>query len=410
MHEVLRAKYDFHLAQVHQASIDHHNAAQAKGVEKIPELHAVVAEKEANAQDAWKEYTDHVRKLPGATEHEVSHNGKEFVINHLTKPSAALFKPMDGGHGNGNGNGNGNGHGNDHDDDDDDDHDDDDDDDNNGNRLKRLGRLYEQLLVNNTRTINAAVRLYNIANDTVCDAYMNALRQGRFDGEAAINAMLNVILTPNAKGTIQPNFHVRPRIPIVSYFMLACAGNSSRVVKETFTSVIAWNNRVMYNMYFTLRAANGVDRLLTHVGEARVNPDGRVCGFKANFQRLGFGLGDAVLPPIANFDAVKISQNNTIVARCQTIQQICPVTDPTLKQFDSVDACYNYFSTLPNGGWERSDQRDRGCAFNLHLQFAPHRPDLHCVHVGPTGGGFCVPNAYNDIVLSDPGLWTDCVA
>jgi hypothetical protein len=237
------------------------------------------------------------------------------------------------------------------------------------------------------------------------------LRAGRFDGNAQINAMLDVILSPNALGTIQPNFHVRNRIAIVSYFMLACAGqsgSSSRVVKETFTSVIAWNNRVMYNMYFTLRATNGVDRLLTHVGEARVNPDGRVCGFKANFQRLGFGLNDAVLPPIANFDQVRTSQNNTIVSRCNTIQNLCPVSDPSLKQFDNADACYNYFAALPNGGWERSDQKDRGCAFNLHLAFAPIRPDIHCVHVGPTGGDFCTPHPYNEIVLSDDQLWTDC--
>jgi hypothetical protein len=371
MHEQLRAKYDFHLNQLHQAELDHRNTAQAKGVAQVPELHALVEEKERTAAASWKEYTDHVRQQPGATEHQVEHDGENFII----KPLAKKMKPMDN---------------------------------DNGDHWGQLGHEYAELLVNNTRTINAAVRLYNIANDTVCDAYINALRAGRFDGNAAINAMLDVILSPNAKGTIQPNFHVRPRIPIVSYFMLACAGNSSRVVKETFTSVIAWNNRVMYNMYFTLRAANGVDRLLTHVGEARVNPDGRVCGFKANFQRLGFGLGDAVLPAIANFDSVKISQNNTIVARCQTIQATCPVNDPTLKQFDDVDACYNYFKTLPNGGWERSDQRDRGCAFSLHLQFAPIRPDIHCVHVGPTGGDFCIPHAYNDIVLSDDQLWTDC--
>jgi hypothetical protein len=343
---------------------------------------------------------DHVRTLPGATEHSIEHDGENFVV----KPAQARkMKVQDHDDEDDPFNRNGNGHGGGGPNSDDQAAD-------QGNHYGQLGHLYEQLLANNTRTINAALRLYNIANDTVCGPYIEALRQGRFDGNAAINAMLDVILTPRAKGTIQPNFHVRDRIAIVSYFMLACAGNTSRVVKETFTAAVAWNNRVMYNMYFTLRASNGVDRLLTHVGEARVNPDGRVCGFKANFQRLGFGLGDSVLPPIANFDAVKISQNNTIVARCQTIQQLCPVTDASLKQFNSVDACYAYFATLPNGGWERSDQKDRGCAFNLHLQFAPIRPDIHCTHVGPTGGSFCVPHAYNDIVLSDPQLWTDCVA
>jgi hypothetical protein len=379
----LRNKYDFHVAAAHQAGIDHHNVAQAKGVKVVPDLLAVADEKEKIAQAAWEEYAAHVASLPGATTHEVKHDGKEFVVSAL--PAKKVFKTLDHGHG----------------EDNDDDHDD------HPLNDHEKAAIYDQLLINNTRTINAAVRLYGIANDTVCQPYIAALAAGRFDGNAAINAMLDVILTPNAVGTIQPNFHVRDRIAIVSYFMLACPTTTSKVVKETFTSVIAWNNRVMYNMYFTLRAANGVDRLLTHVGEARVNPDGRVCGFKANFQRLGFGLGDAVLPPIANFDAVRTSQNNTIVARCATIQSICPVGSD-LQQFATADACYTYFAGLPNGGWERSDQKDRGCAFNLHLQFAPIRPDIHCAHVGPTGGTFCVAHAYNDIVLSDPQLWADC--
>lgn len=383
----LRKNYDFHFAAAHQAAVDHHNVAQAKGVAQVPDLLAVADEKEKVAQNAWNEYAAHVAAQPGATTHEVKHNGKEFVVSAI--PAQKAFKSLGGGHGHGHGDG-----------------DDDDDDDSNLNDHQKAA-LYDALLVNNTRTINAAVRLYGIANDTVCQPYIAALAAGRFDNNAQINAMLNVILTPNAVGTIQPNFHVRDRIAIVSYFMLACPTTTSKVVKETFTSVIAWNNRVMYNMYFTLRAANGVDRLLTHVGEARVNPDGRVCGFKANFQRLGFGLGDAVLPPIANFNAVMLSQNATIVARCATIQSICPVGG-ALEQFPNADACYTYFAGLPNGGWERSDQKDRGCAFNLHLQFAPIRPDIHCPHVGPTGGTFCIAHAYNDIVLSDSQLWGDC--
>jgi hypothetical protein len=352
--------------------------AAKRGVTHIPDLAAVVEEKERVAQDAWDDYIGHIKQQPGATEHHVEHDGENWVV----KPKKSMKVMDNDGHGGGNSG-------------------------DEANRFGQLGREYAELLVNNTRSINGAIRLYNIANDTVCNAYMDALRAGRFDGNAQINAMLDVIMSPSAKGTIQPNFHVRSRILVVSYFMLACAGNTSRVVKETFTSVVAWNNRVMYNMYFTLRSGTN-DRLLTHVGEARVNPDGRVCGFKANFQRLGFGLNDGVLPAIANFDAVRTSQNNTIIARCNTIQTLCPVTDPALKQFNNVDACYTYFAGLPNGGWERSDQKDRGCAFNLHLQFAPARPDVHCVHVGPTGGGLCIPHAYNDIVLSDDQLWADC--
>ena len=274
---------------------------------------------------------------------------------------------------------------------------------NDGHHYGELGHEYAELLANNTRTVNGALRLYHIAMNGTCNNYISALIQGRYDGNTAILNLLYQILVPGMKGRIHPQGLFPNPLAVSTYFMLACTQGSSKVVDEIFKEVVVWNNAVMYDMDFILQSPTGFNRTLSHVGEARVNADGRVCGFKVNFQRFGLALGDTVLPAIAGFDALKVTQNASITSTCNTIQQICA----DYPQYASVNDCYGYLSTIPNGGWERADQKDRGCV-RLHQIFAGYRPDIHCVHVGPTGGGFCVPHPQPNFSPSDATLWEVC--
>lgn len=398
----LHSAYKVHAQKARQAVFDHAAALNEKPHDK--DLHAalktVVNEKSQAAIGAWKNYAGETAKQPGAIPHKVTHTttpaGPKFVVSHAGDD----FNDQREDHSNNNGDD----HGDDH----------------HGNECDQYrsicgndGHQCCETFKNATRTVNAAVAMYAIAMNGTCSTWASALDNGVNDGDAAIMALRDTVMVPNVTGTIAPEFFNRGWFIIVSYFNLACSASGSRVTAETFNQVIAIGNRVLFHMYFTLTSPSGSSILLEHVGEARVNlgataADDRVCGFDVSFTRLGFGLHDAILPAMSGYPAIITSQNNTIVARCALFLSKCPPGPPT--NFASTTDCYNYFAALPNGGWDYADQKNRGCAFSLHAQMVSRRPDVHCPHVGPTGGTFCVAHANNDEVSTRDNVWGACHA
>jgi hypothetical protein len=171
--------------------------------------------------------------------------------------------------------------------------------------------------------------------------------------------------------------------------MLACFGNSA-VTRETFTKVVVVNDMIMFNLEFCLQPPNNLNApcsRLTHVGWAKVAADGRVRALKVLFQRLG--ISDQVLPPFANEATVHNIRSATIGGICNIIQTRCVGAN---EQYNSTTTCRAYMESIPDGGWERGDQKDFGCV-RLHQILTGSRPDIHCAHVGPTGGGKCTPHS-----------------
>jgi len=321
-----------------------------------PHLQSVIVtpSKTQFTYDEWSNHVDKIARHPDATVHSAElHKGKTVLM----------------------------------------DHDDDDDDDNDGpgNRFGRMGREYAQLLANNTRTLNGALRLYRTAMYDQCGQYLHALQTG----DSHLQELISPIVTPDAKGRIHPLGFFADPVNLIEYFMLACFGGNSAVTRETFRRVVVWNDVVFFELdfYFQDPAHQEIPgRNLTHVGWAKVAADGRVKALKVLFQRLG--MGDMVLPGLAG-------ETQTRAIRNATIQGICSIVVPRCQgphlQFASMQACQDYYLSLPFGGWERGDQKDFGCVI-LHQILTQSRPDVHCAHVGPTGGGKCIdhpqPNFY----------------
>ncbi|KAJ7209274.1 hypothetical protein GGX14DRAFT_566458 [Mycena pura] len=44
---------------------------------------------------------------------------------------------------------------------------------------------------------------------------------------------------------------------------------------------------------------------------------------------------------------------------------------------------------------------DNVCCRFIHLILAAIRPEVHCQHVGPTGGGKCIDIPYNQVYFDD---------
>ncbi|KAJ0125253.1 hypothetical protein J7T55_006598 [Diaporthe amygdali] len=86
---------------------------------------------------------------------------------------------------------------------------------------------------------------------------------------------------------------------------------------------------------------------------------------------------------------------------CQTTQVQCTGAD---KQWDSVDQCVATLSQKPMGNFDNLWGDNIWCRA-LHVRLTPIRPDVHCAHVGPNGGGKCVNIAYNDAYFDDEALF-----
>ncbi|KAJ7701056.1 hypothetical protein B0H16DRAFT_1641631 [Mycena metata] len=89
-----------------------------------------------------------------------------------------------------------------------------------------------------------------------------------------------------------------------------------------------------------------------------------------------------------------------------TIQQICAVQAETYNTvYDGIPDCVQ---TLAAKTFGRSDETwgDNVVCRLIHVLLTKFRPEVHCPHVGPTGGGKCGDVTYNDVrFLSSREVW-----
>ncbi|KAI3392403.1 hypothetical protein diail_5730 [Diaporthe ilicicola] len=86
---------------------------------------------------------------------------------------------------------------------------------------------------------------------------------------------------------------------------------------------------------------------------------------------------------------------------CQATQSKCTGAN---KQWDSLDQCVTNLSQKPMGTFDNLWGDNVWCRA-LHVRLTPIRPEVHCAHVGPTGGGKCVDMAYNEAYFDDEALF-----
>lgn len=94
-----------------------------------------------------------------------------------------------------------------------------------------------------------------------------------------------------------------------------------------------------------------------------------------------------------------------------SIEQVCAVTQLTCqgpnKQWESIGECVAALVQKPYGRYEGAWGDNVVCR-TIHLVLTQVRPDVHCAHVGPTGGGKCInikyPQDYftDEVVFGDP--------
>ncbi|KAK4208980.1 hypothetical protein QBC37DRAFT_443604 [Rhypophila decipiens] len=99
-------------------------------------------------------------------------------------------------------------------------------------------------------------------------------------------------------------------------------------------------------------------------------------------------------------------------AQLASIQQICFITMSRChgpnQQWDSMEQCVETLSRKPYGNYDEAWGDNIACR-SIHLVLTQTRPDHHCPHVGPTGGGKCIDVNYPDDYFNDQELFGDPV-
>ena len=104
-------------------------------------------------------------------------------------------------------------------------------------------------------------------------------------------------------------------------------------------------------------------------------------------------------------DTVLYVQAKLATSICSTAQQYC--LGPKLQQYQNFTQCYNYLTKQTRFGeayelgtypppypitspLTRVTGRNTLLCRMVHQNMVPLRPAVHCPHIGPSGGGYCV--------------------
>ncbi|KAG9242310.1 hypothetical protein BJ878DRAFT_178465 [Calycina marina] len=115
---------------------------------------------------------------------------------------------------------------------------------------------------------------------------------------------------------------------------------------------------------------------------------------------------DAWIPNLDQWDFLALGHKNVsnpviqsqiIRGVCSIVQQRCVGKD---QQYESMDDCVANWSQKSFGTYAEVWGDNVVCR-TIHVILTLVRPDAHCMHVGPTGGGKCVDWPYNNGYFDD---------
>ncbi|KAJ7053216.1 hypothetical protein C8F01DRAFT_1330496 [Mycena amicta] len=147
--------------------------------------------------------------------------------------------------------------------------------------------------------------------------------------------------------------------------------------------------------------------------ESTLNPDNSTGAFLTKLKQIAFWHFDpsgAVLayeawipnvPKVINIVNpgffTPSGPNATIANLCAGQATTCVGANQV---YASTDECISILSQRDFGDWDEVWGDNVICRL-IHAQLALIRPEVHCPHVGPTGGGKCIDVDYNDVYFND---------
>lgn len=135
----------------------------------------------------------------------------------------------------------------------------------------------------------------------------------------------------------------------------------------------------------------------THVGYFAFDDDDLISVADITFTNMG-KAADVPADSVVDFGQGPIPTREVI------IQGLCYQAIPTYctgvnQQYASPQECLDYLHSIPYGSFDRGNSRSVTC-ITVHSALIVQRPDVHCPHVGPTGGGKCIDFTYESYYTS----------
>jgi len=195
------------------------------------------------------------------------------------------------------------------------------------------------------------------------------------------------IFSPNVSGRIVPVGAFDDQEGTFEYFYGLAGG--SFIIDVAFIHLFAKGNLVAVRVDLLFNqtkvpvdAAAGIQNL-TQEGFITFNRDGLIESYDLVILRLGqaqFAVENPVLRPAV------------IAGICQVHQIYCLGAN---QQYANTTECINSITSQNYGTWDNASSNTTTCR-ELHSALVPLRPNFHCPHIGPTGGGACIDVPYNE--------------
>ena len=128
---------------------------------------------------------------------------------------------------------------------------------------------------------------------------------------------------------------------------------------------------------------------------------GRISQYDAVFKWLDWQFATLLQKAQAlagNSSVVGLVENLLIQEICSVASQYC-IGD--LQQYSSTSDCSTFLSSIRLGEVWELGMNTLTCRV-VHRNMVPYRPDVHCAHIGKSGGGYCTDDRLYDKYVSQP--------
>jgi len=203
------------------------------------------------------------------------------------------------------------------------------------------------------------------------------------------------IFDAGVRGRVTPVGEFHDREGVNEYFYGLASTPTSPVVEVHFRSLVASGGKIAVEVDITFDRLNRPppERLQTlrQTGFFTFDRKNHVISFDLAI----LNLGAAVNPTT---DAERAT-NITTVCALLTLgfpgqPATCPGTFSSAPQPGAqFAACVAFMQSIPYGTWDRANSNTFVCR-QLHSLLTPLRPDVHCPHCSPGGGGTCIDFTY----------------
>lgn len=131
--------------------------------------------------------------------------------------------------------------------------------------------------------------------------------------------------------------------------------------------------------------------------------DGKITQYDAVFRYfeylVDFIIGNVATKINATSSDQAVGYVSDLLAKtiCATHEQYCTGSD---QQYTDTAACYDFLTKDVRFGKSYELGRNTMLCREVHEHMVHYRPDIHCAHIGPSGGGYCVDDmTYTQTVL-----------